>query len=194
MRSYEEIAELGRKMIFRESGIQWEWGELMQELVKSTPRKYKGRNTYLPAIEKFASDIDWPGSPGTLYTYLVTARAWPKKHRAKTSFKVHEILRGRGDRFDIIKDGMTCKEANDAAGYPEISRSRSRTQEDHASSLEALTISIRYLKRYRRIHSTLGYMEQQRRSEAWERLEKLSVHCEEAMAQLSDEVRLKAAA
>lgn len=72
-------------------------------------------------LEEFAeaAEINYP----TLRNYRYVANRWPADRRVLgTSFKVHQVLAGREDRFSLCHPGMTVKEANDLIGRSSVDR------------------------------------------------------------------------
>lgn len=83
-------------------------------------------NRTRPEIDKAHEvliDAGYEYSPERLRTLAYTAERWPKGKRClEASFKAHEVLNAREDRFSLIRPNMTLTEAHRAAGHSTAAR------------------------------------------------------------------------
>lgn len=67
-------------------------------------------------LEGLAAAIDSNLTASTLKSYREVARAWPTAHRVAASWTVHRTLKNLENRFEVIRPGMTLREAVVATG------------------------------------------------------------------------------
>jgi hypothetical protein len=103
-----------------------EWQELVSETrtAASTSAWVVGDNALrveLHHLGEFAEEVEV--SYDTVKRRRWVASRWPSVNRfTETSFKVHDVLASRPDRFDLIKAGMTVKEAKAKIGQSIVDR------------------------------------------------------------------------
>lgn len=115
--SYEGLVEAGREARKQIDGHQWTEGDLAMD-VEALPPNERPRDPETgefladqnQALKRYATDIDM--SYGTLQNYRRVSDAWPRSARADgVGHKVHEVLATQPDRFDLIHEGMSVREA-----------------------------------------------------------------------------------
>jgi hypothetical protein len=114
--SYEGLVEAGREARKQIDGHQWAEGDLALQVEALTPESRPRDPETGEFIEdqnkvlrRYADDIDM--SYRTLKEYRRTAEAWPVSRRGDAGFEVHKLLAAQSDRFDVIHEGMTKREA-----------------------------------------------------------------------------------
>lgn len=110
--SYEGLVAAGREAREQIDGYQWTEGDLALQVEKLTPEQLPQNSAEGGGspLKRYAEDIDVPY--GTIKTHRQTAEAWPQAARAAAaSWRVYYLLASQEDRFDLIHDGMTAKEA-----------------------------------------------------------------------------------
>lgn len=117
------VAE-GRALLQQEGNLNWRWGDLVSRVM---PPGSADRG----ALVEWAEEIGWLETGRTittLLTFRTVALAWPPEKRCEAvSFTVHAELAALPDRFEVIKPGMTKRQARIAAGKkPEISSKEAR--------------------------------------------------------------------
>jgi hypothetical protein len=89
---WAEAVKRGRECVARASDIQWELGELANNIEP----KY-GEET----LERLAAELDV--NPGTLKNYRTVFRAFPgKEPRGSNSFKVCDVFTSQEDRLKLV--------------------------------------------------------------------------------------------
>ena len=115
--SYEVLAEEGRRIRLETDGYQWRLGDLALE-VEHLPTAERPRDPETGGflkdeqqlLQRFAADIDIPLS--TIRSYRQVAEAYPHEERGlHVGFWTHRWLITQEDRFDLIRDGITQREA-----------------------------------------------------------------------------------
>ncbi|MFI1825417.1 DUF6192 family protein [Streptomyces sp. NPDC020412] len=98
-KEWDRYVRLGRKLVKKMSGLQFDLGDLMIEMLHERPH---GHGEVTEIIESFAHAIGL--APGTLRKYYEVARQWPKaKRRADVSFSVHAELAYTRSRYAKIR-------------------------------------------------------------------------------------------
>lgn len=67
-------------------------------------------------LEQLADALGDNLTAANLKSYREVARAWPPDQRVGASWTVHRTLKNLANRFDVIKPGMTLREAQVASG------------------------------------------------------------------------------
>ena len=67
-------------------------------------------------LEQLADDIGSDLTAAGLKSYREVARAWPLDQRVAASWTAHRTLKNLPNRFDVIKPGMTLRQAQRATG------------------------------------------------------------------------------
>lgn len=112
---YERLIEAAAK------NAQTVW-ELADEVLRVCPDRSREQ---LEAAHEALTEAGYEYTLDRLRTFAYTAERWPAHQRClETSFKAHEVLNAREDRFSLIRPGMTLTEAHDAAGHS----TKARTQ------------------------------------------------------------------
>lgn len=115
--SYEGLVEAGRAAREQGDNVQWTEGDLALQ-VDGLPIDARPRDpeTWLfiedeaKALKRYAEDVGV--AYATLKRYRQVASAWPKSTRStSTPWHVHRALVAQEDRFDLIRPGMTVREA-----------------------------------------------------------------------------------
>lgn len=114
---YERLVKKGREAREQADNYQWTEGDLALDVEALHPTdrpRDPETGAYLAteehALKRYAEDIDI--KYGTLKEYRTTAAAWPPARRlAGASFDTHRTLNDQDDRFDLIRDDMTRREA-----------------------------------------------------------------------------------
>jgi len=119
------VAE-GRALLQQEGSLNWRWADLVARVM---PPNSQDRG----AVVAWAEEIGWLETGRTVTTLLsfrTTALAWPTKKRcSQASFTAHQELAAEANRFEIIRPGMTKRQARVAAGKkPEIGSRDARGQ------------------------------------------------------------------
>lgn len=117
------VAE-GRALLHQEGNLNWRWGDLVLRVM---PPGSSDRGT----LVQWAEEIGWLETGRTittLLTFRTVALAWPPEKRIDgVSFTVHAELAAMPNRFDVIKAGMTKRQARVVAGKkPEIASKEQR--------------------------------------------------------------------
>lgn len=121
-RSWNDLVEEGKRLIHQEGDLAWHWGDLAEEVEPTDKTRRPGT---IARLEKWSKEVGFEEGTGrsfrTLQNYRSIAHRWPKSARADSvSFKVHEVLAGLPDRFEVVKsrEKWTYDEALRAAGRP----------------------------------------------------------------------------
>lgn len=117
------VAE-GRALLQQEGNLNWRWGDLVLRVM---PPGSADRGT----LVEWAEEIGWLETGRTittLLTFRTVALAWPPERRLEgMSFTVHAELAALPERFEVIKPGMTKRQARIVAGKkPEIGSKEAR--------------------------------------------------------------------
>lgn len=114
--SYEGLVEAGRAAREEADNVQWTEGDLALQVetlpADAMPRDPETGQFLDPkkGLKLYANDIGLNYS--TLKDYRRTADCWPVDARAPTApWRVHAVLAGQADRFNLIQPGMTVREA-----------------------------------------------------------------------------------
>jgi hypothetical protein len=113
---WNDLVTEGRQLDKREGNLRWEWGDWA---LKAAPIGANGTNT--GRYERLQMLMEDAGITSvafdTVINYTKVAAAWPASHRRlAASWSVHETLAHHSDRFRLIRDDMTKREAQTAAG------------------------------------------------------------------------------
>lgn len=119
------IAE-GRALLKQEGNLSWQWADLVARVM---PPNSQDRGV----VVAWAEEIGWLETGRTVTTLLsfrTTALAWPPDRRCPgASFTAHQELAAEPNRFEIIRPGMSKRQARVAAGKkPEIGSRDARGQ------------------------------------------------------------------
>ena len=117
------VAE-GRALLQQEGNMNWRWGDLVLRVM---PPGYADRGT----LVEWAEEIGWLETGRTITTLLsfrTVALAWPPEKRIEdVSFTVHAELAAMPNRFQLIRPGLTKRQARVLAGKkPEIASKEQR--------------------------------------------------------------------
>ncbi len=145
------VAE-GRALLAQEGNLNWRWADLVARVM---PPGSADRDT----LVTWATEIGWIETGRTVTTLLMfrtVALAWPPDRRcAGASFTAHAELAAEPARFELIRPGMTKRQARVVAGKkPEISSKEARGQVvadllTDASVLRELAANPEYAKALR---------------------------------------------
>lgn len=154
-----ELVERGKQLLGKQSGLQWDWGDLALEVEPMTIDRERSDSgewagTALGRLEVWTQDIGFEEQTGqtfsTLRTYRMIASRWPTTTRVvKVGWSLHRQLAWRDDRFELIKQpGLTYAEACalargdhipiGKAGRSPLTRVAVRLSEARASLITAL--------------------------------------------------------
>lgn len=119
------VAE-GRALLKQEGNLNWRWADLVARVM---PPNSQDRGV----VVAWAEEIGWLETGRTVTTLLsfrTTALAWPQAKRCpEASFTAHQELAAEPHRFEIIRPGMSKRQARVAAGKkPEIGSKEARGQ------------------------------------------------------------------
>jgi hypothetical protein len=115
--SYEGLVEAGRAAREQADSMQWVEGDLALQ-VEALPADERPRDPEsglfiedeAKTLKRYAEDVDiaYP----VMRDYRWVAEAWPRRSRAdEVSWRTHRVLAGQPDRFDLVRPGMTVREA-----------------------------------------------------------------------------------
>lgn len=114
--SYDDIVIRGRLLAKKHYSVNWEVGDLLLELVPLGTRGDQSRNVG-EIIKQWIIDVDSPWSFQTLLKHRETAHHWPKdKREPEAPFTAHKLLANHKDRFEIMRPGLTIREAHRILG------------------------------------------------------------------------------
>lgn len=131
--TYDELVARGREVVSQQDDLNWELGDLSLLAIKANREKPSNQTDKGAAIRTWANDIGWEGTIGSFMMIRHTASAWPKKHRCPgVSWSAHRELNSFGERFAVIRPGMTIDEARVARGM------KARMYHDHGRPLTVL--------------------------------------------------------
>jgi hypothetical protein len=114
---YDALVRQGREAREQADNVQWIEGDLALQ-IETLPPTERPRDpatgAFLEdpdkALKRYADDIEVKYA--TLQEYRRTAEAWPTpRRRGVVSFATHRALAALDDRFELIHDGMTEREA-----------------------------------------------------------------------------------
>jgi hypothetical protein len=119
-----ELVAEGRALLRQEGNLNWKWGDLVLRVM---PPGSSDRG----AIVQWAEEIGWLETGRqvtTLLTFRTVAMAWPPDTRCEgATFTVHAELAAMPTRFEVIRPGMTKRQARVLAGKkPEIASKEAR--------------------------------------------------------------------
>lgn len=97
----------------RFSATCWEWGDLLLEVVPVGRGMSKYQMDRL--LEAFMDECECQLSCSTLKCYRSVCKSWPKNKRRKAGFTAHKLLMGCPERFELLIDGMSEREARKIA-------------------------------------------------------------------------------
>lgn len=115
--TYDELVRQGREAREQADNVQWVEGDLALA-IEVLPAHERPRDpetgAFLEddekALKRYAEDVDLPYS--TLKNYRQASAAWPMvQRRTEVPWSVHQVLAAQEDRFDLIRPGMTYREA-----------------------------------------------------------------------------------
>jgi len=115
--SYEALVEAGRAAREQADNVQWVEGDLARQVealpADERPRDSDGRfiEDEARTLKRYAEDVDIPY--GMVQEYRRVAQAWPTSLRRDVAWQVHKALAAQDDRFELIREGMTVREAQD---------------------------------------------------------------------------------
>jgi len=155
-----ELVDRGKQLLGKQSGLQWDWGDLALEVEPMAADRERGDSgewagAELERLSAWAKDIGFEEqtgkSFGTLRNYRSVASRWPSaRRRAEVNFSVHQALAYHHDRFELIKqDGLTYESAvalargdhiprGSLAGHKPLTRVAVRLSQARASLITAL--------------------------------------------------------
>lgn len=118
--TWAELVERGKELLGKQSGLQWEWGDLALEVEPMAERErgeggeFAGKT--LERLEAWAEDIGFEAQTGksfhTLRNYRKIAALWAtSRRRLKVNWSIHETLAYHPERYDLIKTVETVAEA-----------------------------------------------------------------------------------
>jgi hypothetical protein len=114
-RAWQELVAEGRRLDKREGNLRWEWGDWA---LKVAPLGLTTANT--GRYDRLQKAMDEAGIQSvafhTVRDYAAVAAAWPPAERSAASWMTHQILTSHPERFALIRDGMTIREAQKVAG------------------------------------------------------------------------------
>jgi hypothetical protein len=119
------VAE-GRALLQQEGNLSWRWADLVARVM---PPGSADRDV----VVAWAEEIGWletGRTVQTLLTFRTVALAWPRDRRCEeASFTAHAELAAEPGRFELIRPGMTKRQARVLAGKkPEIASKEARGQ------------------------------------------------------------------
>jgi hypothetical protein len=119
------VAE-GRALLQQEGNLNWKWADLVARVM---PPGTADRDV----LVEWATEIGWletGRTVATLLSFRTVALAWPAERRCQgASFTAHAELAAEPNRFDLIRPGMTKRQARVVAGKkPEIGSKEARGQ------------------------------------------------------------------
>lgn len=126
-RTWKQLVAAGRKLQSQQDSLQWRWGDLGLEVVpwegkpgggqkgwkkpgegKTRPHDQQVKTRLEKWLEEVGSDLAF----STIHSYRRVAYLWPKDKRGwNCPYTVYATLTFEKDRFNVIRDGMTCREA-----------------------------------------------------------------------------------
>ncbi len=114
--SYEALVDAGREARQHADTMQWVEGDLALQ-VEALPGDERPRDPdtgafiadEAKALKRYADDVGLPYS--TLKTYRRVAEAWPSTTRAHASWAVHQVLAAQDDRFDLVSNDLSVRQA-----------------------------------------------------------------------------------
>jgi hypothetical protein len=120
------LVEEGKALLRQEGNLNWRWGDLVARVMPPNSPD-RGR------LVEWAEQIGWFETGRTLPTLLslrTVALAWPEEKRVpEVSFTVHAELSAVPNRFDLVRPGLTKRQARVLAGKkPEIGSKEERGQ------------------------------------------------------------------
>lgn len=118
---YEQSVELAKLGIALEESAQWMIGDATLSGLKFLMGPKVGP-TNIETLSRWVRDIGWQGSRQTLINLRDTSRCWPTRRRVEAAWSVHFLLRGKPQRFEIIRPGMTVTEVRQILGYSNNNR------------------------------------------------------------------------
>ena len=118
------LVKEGKALLQQEGNLNWRWGDLVARVM---PPHSPDRGH----LVGWAEEIGWFDTGRTLPTLLslrTVALAWPPDKRlAEVSFTVHAELAAMPNRFELIRPGLTKRQARVLAGKkPEIASKEQR--------------------------------------------------------------------
>jgi hypothetical protein len=118
------LVKEGKALLQQEGNLNWRWGDLVARVMPPHSPD-RGR------LVEWAEEIGWLDTGRTLPTLLslrTVALAWPPDKRlADVSFTVHAELAAMPNRFELIRPGLTKRQARVLAGKkPEIASKEQR--------------------------------------------------------------------
>lgn len=113
---YDQLVRQGREAREQADNVQWIEGDLALQ-IEVLPPTERPRDPETgdfladpdKALKRYADDIEVNYT--TLKDYRRTAQAWPRAARRSASWRTHRALAALEDRFDLIDNGMTVREA-----------------------------------------------------------------------------------
>jgi len=114
MHDWQDLVAEGRRLVKMEGEVYWRLGDLA--LVVEPMGQHGGSGSH-GRLTKYAEEIGIAGT--TLLGYRQTASSWPpEKRRDDVSWTVHRVMRGREDRFDLIRSrpSWTKRDAQEVVG------------------------------------------------------------------------------
>src|SRR3954452_25243064 len=120
------LVEEGRTLLKQEGNLNWRWADLVARVM---PPGSADRDV----LVAWGEEIGWLETGRTITTLLsfrTVAVAWPPERRCEgASFTAHSELAAEPNRFELIRPGMTKRQARVLAGKkPEIASKEARGQ------------------------------------------------------------------
>lgn len=108
----KELVANTRRLEDQFSTVQWAWGDLALEVVPPG----LGSKLISPFLDAFEEDYEFPWSHYTLLNLRRVCVSFPRDKRCKASFNAHRELAYHPDRFELMRDELSRKEAMQLAG------------------------------------------------------------------------------
>lgn len=120
------LVEEGRALLKQEGNLNWRWADLVARVM---PPGSADRDV----LVSWAEEIGWletGRTVATLLSFRTVALAWPPERRCDgASFTAHSELAAEPNRFELIRPGLTKRQARVLAGKkPEIGSKEARGQ------------------------------------------------------------------
>jgi hypothetical protein len=119
------LVEEGRALLKQEGTLNWRWADLVARVMPPGSDR--------DVLVTWAEEIGWIETGRTISTLLsfrTVALAWPPESRCEAaSFTAHSELAAEPNRFELIRPGLTKRQARVLAGKkPEIGSKEARGQ------------------------------------------------------------------
>ncbi len=116
---WKKTIEQGIRLNKADEQHQWAWGDLLAVAIVEycSVRGIPVRKNTTRAITAWMREAGIDKSMQMLRLYYYTAKAWPKDKRNPTaSYQAHKEIRGRANRFEVIKTHLDATSARKAMG------------------------------------------------------------------------------